>query len=145
MQEKGTTGDEVVGWHHQLDGHEFKQALEVGDGQGSLACCSPWGRKVRQDWATELNWGVEGDDRGQDGWMASLTQWTWVWVNSGRRWKTGKLGMPQSMCSQRVRHDWAAEQQQREMWVQVGLCKFVFMAKDSGAYLHVMEWSMESL
>ena len=37
------TEDEVVGWHHRLDGHEFEQALGVGDGQGSLVCCSPWG------------------------------------------------------------------------------------------------------
>ena len=37
--------DEMVGWHHRLNGHEFEQALGVGDGQGSLACCSPWGRK----------------------------------------------------------------------------------------------------
>ena len=36
------TEDEMVGWYHQLDGHEFEQALGVGDGQGSLACCSPW-------------------------------------------------------------------------------------------------------
>ena len=40
----GTTEDEMVGWHHQLDEHEFEQALGVGDGQGSLACYSPWGR-----------------------------------------------------------------------------------------------------
>ena len=39
------TEDEMVGWHHQLDGHAFEQALEVGDGQGSLVCCSPWGHK----------------------------------------------------------------------------------------------------
>ena len=39
------TEDEMVGWHHQLDEHEFDQVPEVGDGQGSLACCSPWGRK----------------------------------------------------------------------------------------------------
>ena len=39
------TEDEMVGWHHQLNGHEFEQALGVGDGQGSLACCSPWGYK----------------------------------------------------------------------------------------------------
>ena len=39
------TEDEMAGWHHQLNGHEFEQALGVGDGQGSLACCSPWGRK----------------------------------------------------------------------------------------------------
>ena len=36
------TKDEMVGWHHRLDGHEFEQVLGVGDGQGSLACCSPW-------------------------------------------------------------------------------------------------------
>ena len=43
--EKGTTEDETAGWHHQLDRQEFEQALGVGDGQGSLVCCSPWGRK----------------------------------------------------------------------------------------------------
>ena len=41
QDEKGTTEDEMVGWHHRLDGPEFEQALGVGDGQGSLACCSP--------------------------------------------------------------------------------------------------------
>ena len=46
----------MVGWHHWLDGHEFEQALGVGDGQGGLACYCPWGRRVRHDWATELNW-----------------------------------------------------------------------------------------
>ena len=53
--EKGTTEDEMVGWHHWLDGHEFEQALGVGDGQGSLAYCSPWGRKESEttEW---LNW-----------------------------------------------------------------------------------------
>ena len=45
QQEKGTTEDEMVGWHHWLDGHEFEQAPWVSDGQGSLACCSPRGRK----------------------------------------------------------------------------------------------------
>ena len=40
-----TTEDEMVGWHHRLNGHEFEYALGVGDGQGVLACCSPWGRK----------------------------------------------------------------------------------------------------
>ena len=42
---KGMTEDEMGGWHHHLDGHEFEQALGVGDRQGSLACCSPWGHK----------------------------------------------------------------------------------------------------
>ena len=44
-QEKGTTENKMVGWHHRLDGHEFEQAPGVGDGRGSLTCCSPWGRK----------------------------------------------------------------------------------------------------
>ena len=47
------TEDEMVGWHHRLNGHEFEQALGVGDRQGVLACCSPWGRRVRHD-RTEL-------------------------------------------------------------------------------------------
>ena len=45
QEEKGTTEDELVGWHYQLEGHESEQAPGVGDGQGSLACCSPWGRR----------------------------------------------------------------------------------------------------
>ena len=53
--EKGTTEDEMVGWHHQLSGHEFEQAPGVGDGQGSLECCSPWGHKAL-DVTERLNW-----------------------------------------------------------------------------------------
>ena len=52
---KGTTEDEVVGWCHQLDGHEFEQSLGVGDGQGGLACCDSWGRK-ESDTTEWLNW-----------------------------------------------------------------------------------------
>ena len=44
-EEKGTTEDEIVGWHHRLSGHEFEQTPGDGDGQGGLACCSPWGHK----------------------------------------------------------------------------------------------------
>ena len=53
--------------------------------------------------------GGEGDDRGWDGWMASLTRWTWVWVNSGSWWWTGGPGVLRFMGSQRVGHDWATE------------------------------------
>ena len=56
QEEKGTTEGEIVGWHHRLNGHEFEQAPGVGDGQGGLACCSLWSRRVRHDWVTELNW-----------------------------------------------------------------------------------------
>ena len=54
-EEKGMTGLEMVGWNHGLDGHEFEQAPRIGDGQGSLACCSPWGLK-ESDRTERLNW-----------------------------------------------------------------------------------------
>ena len=60
QEEKGTTEDELVGWYHQLSGHEFEQALGVGDGHGSLVCCSPWGcKELDMTWVTELNWQKE--------------------------------------------------------------------------------------
>ena len=62
QEEKGTTEDEMVGWHHWLDGHEFEQALGVGDDQGSLVCCSPWSCK-ESDTTEWLNW-MWGDSRG---------------------------------------------------------------------------------
>ena len=70
QEEKGKTEDEMVGWHHWLNGHEFEQASGVGDGQGSLAYCSPWGRKDSD--TTELNW-TENlvawvRTRGKEGW-----------------------------------------------------------------------------
>ena len=49
QEEKGMTEDEKVGWHHQLNGHEFEQALGDGEGQVSLACCSPWDGRVRHN------------------------------------------------------------------------------------------------
>ena len=55
QEEKGKTEDEMAGWHHRPDGHEFEWTLEVGDGQGGLACCSPWGRK-ESDTTERLNW-----------------------------------------------------------------------------------------
>ena len=55
QEEKGMTEDEMVRWHHQLNGHEFEQALGVGDEQGSLVCCSPWGHK-ESDTTEWLNW-----------------------------------------------------------------------------------------
>ena len=54
-QEKGMTEDEMVGWHHRLNGHEFEQALGLGGGQGSLVCCSLWGHK-ESDTNEWLNW-----------------------------------------------------------------------------------------
>ena len=71
---------------------------------------APWCKKLthlKRPWCWErLKVGGKGDDRGWDGWMASLTQWTWVWVNSRSWWWTGRPAVLQSMGSQRVRHDW---------------------------------------
>ena len=54
QEEKGTTEDEMAGWHHRLHRHEFEQALGVGDGQGGLVCCNPWGHK-ELDMIEQLN------------------------------------------------------------------------------------------
>ena len=54
----------MVGWHHRLNGHEFEQAPGVGDGQGSLACCSPWGHK-EQDMTEQLNSTESGLDESE--------------------------------------------------------------------------------
>ena len=59
-EEKGTTEDEMTGWHHWLNGHEFGQSLGVGDGQGGLACCSPWGHR-ESDTTGWLNWTEQTD------------------------------------------------------------------------------------
>ena len=61
QEEKGTTEYEMVGCYHWLDGHEFEQALGVGDGQWSLVCCNPWGHKELDmtEWLTEFNWWVK--------------------------------------------------------------------------------------
>ena len=56
QEEKGTTEDEMAGWHHWLNGREFEWTPGVGDGQGGLVCWDSWGRRVGNDWATELNW-----------------------------------------------------------------------------------------
>ena len=69
-----------------------------------------------KNWLTKKDWwwerlkaGGEGDDRRWDGWMASLTLWTWVCASSGSWWRTGKPGLLQMIRSQRVKHDWVTE------------------------------------
>ena len=71
----------------------------------------------------------EGDDRGWDGWMASPTQWTWVWVNSGSWWWTGRPGVLKSMRSQRVGRDWTTELNWIEHYNFVWNCS-VFVEKN---------------
>ena len=76
----------------------------------TLATCCEELTHWKRPWCWErLKVGGEGDDRGWDGWMASLTRWTWVWANS-RSWRwTGRPGMMQSIGLQRVGHDWVTE------------------------------------
>ena len=84
-------------------------------------------------WCWEgLGAGGEGDDRGGDGWMASLTRWTWDWVNSGSWWWTGRPGMLQFMGSQRVGHDWVTELngklwQSHSTWLNNGEERGIFL------------------
>ena len=83
-------------------------------------------------WCWEgLGAGGERDDRGWDGWMASLTWWTWVWVNSGSWWWTRRPGMLRFMGSQRVGHDWATELNWTELSAQVHLLKNWFSPAES--------------
>ena len=76
----------------------------------------------KRPWCWErLKAGGEGNNRGWDDLMASLTQWTWVWANSGNWWWTGRPGMMQSMGLQRVRHNWATELNCTEAWIPMKL------------------------
>ena len=82
---------------------------------------------LKRSWCWErLTAGGEGDNRGWDGWMASPTQWRWVWVNSVSWWWTGRLGMLWSMGSQRVGHDWVTELK----WNIKFLCFILHWVKD---------------
>ena len=130
LEEKGTTEDEMVRWYHWLDGHEFEQAPGDGDGQGSLVCCSPRGRK-ELDTTERLNWtelienvgfpgGASGKEpayqnkrqrrRGFNPWIGKIP-WSRKWQPLqysclGNPMDSGAWGV-QSMGLQRVRHDWA--------------------------------------
>ena len=90
---------------------------EVSPGVHWKDWCLCWNSKILATWCEEVNiwkdpdagkdWGqTEGDNSGWDGWMVSLTQWTWVWVDSGSWWWTARPGVLKSMGSQRVEHNW---------------------------------------
>ena len=93
---------------------------EINPEYSTEALCWSWNSNTLATWFKELtHWkrpcywerlkAGEGDDRQWDGWMASLTQWTWVWVNSESWWWIGRPGVLQSIGSQRVGHDWVTE------------------------------------
>ena len=70
-EEKGTTEDEMVGWHHRLDGHEFEPAPGYGEGQGDLVCCSPWGCK-ESDMTEQLNWTEDVNCSSSTYWLCDI-------------------------------------------------------------------------
>ena len=90
----------------------------------STCWCWCWNSNSLATWCEGLtHWkrpwclraGGEGGNRGWDGWMASMIQWTWLWANSGIQWRTGKSGVLQSMGLQRARQDWGTEQKQQQL------------------------------
>ena len=89
--------DSLEGMILKLKLQYFVHLMRRVDSLGKLWCCEGLGK------------GEEGDDWGWDGWMASRARWTWVWVNSGRWWWTGRPGVLRFMGSQRVGQDWANE------------------------------------
>ena len=109
-----------------------------------------WSSNTLATWCKELtNWkrpwcwerlkvGGEGDDRGWDGWMASPTRWTWVWVNSRSWWWTGRPGVLQFSGSQRVGHDWASEQNWTDGLCQPGIWEVIFKCQCTSLILFMI-------
>ena len=115
QEEKGTTEDEMAGWHHRLNGHGFGWTLGVGDGQGGLACCDSWGRK-ESDMTEWLSW----TELSQATYRYSIFHWFLVLVKRMEKemathssilaWRipgTEEPGGLPSMGSHRVRHEWS--------------------------------------
>ena len=93
-----------------LEGISPKYSLKGTDAEAETPVLQLKLTHLKRPWCWEkLKAGGEEDDRGWEGWMASLTSWTWVWASSGSWWWTEKPGMLQSMGLQRVRHDWKTE------------------------------------
>ena len=126
QDEKGTTEDEMVGWHHQLNGHEFEQTPGDGEGQGNLACCTPWGSKELDRTETEQQ---PTSKEASGGWNRLLVSWykpsmtedfpgssaiknlpamqemrVWAWVRKilwGRNWQAPPIFLPGEFHGQR--------------------------------------------
>ena len=102
-------------------------------------------------WCWEgLGAGGEGDNRGWDGWMASLTRWTWVWVNSRRWWWTGRPGVLRFIWSQRVGHDWATELNWTDIYfinnsLLMTLISFSFQVMSTLKYLYIQSKKLRTI
>ena len=114
----GVEEDLIVTWNTRRSNQSILKEISPGCSLEGLMLnlklhtLASWCEKLthlKRPWCREGLGAGEGDDRGLDGWMASPTQWTWVWVNSGSWWWTGKPGMLWFMGSQTVGHDWATE------------------------------------
>ena len=97
-------------------------------GSNTLATWCKGPTHWKRPWCWERSRAGGEGNRGWDGWIASLTQWTWIWTNSGRWWRTGKPGVPQTVGSQRARHDWATKQQ--PLCYTVGPCWLPILNKE---------------
>ena len=123
MIEKKFTMNKTAPWHRRMIPPRMSVVPRVKNNGLYLGFLSLLSQTVHSSptWCEELTYlkrpwcwerlraGGEGDDRGWDGWMASPTQWTWVWVHSRSWWWTGRPGVLCFMGSQRVRHDWVTE------------------------------------
>ena len=109
----------------------------------TLATCCRDLTHLKRPWFWErLSTGGKGDDRGWDGWMVSLTQWTWIWVDSRSCWWTGKHGVLQSMGSQRVGYYWATELNWTVLSIQVSTRKpFLSSELNLKSVLYIM-WTL---
>ena len=109
--------DVRVGLWRKLSAEEL-MLLNCGVEEDSWESLGLQGDPTSPFWRSALGLGAreKGDDRGWDGWMTSLTRWTWVWVNSGSWWWTRRPGMLQFMGSQRVGHDWETELNWTELY-----------------------------
>ena len=124
-------GNQTRIFTEKMDVKKKKEKRKDGCWSWSSNTLAIWFKELthwKRPWCWErLKAGGEGGNRVWEGWMASLTQWTWVWASS-RRWQsTGKPGVLQSMGSQRVRRDWGTEQQSRitgdGSWIWVHLLR----------------------
>ena len=109
--------------HSSVEGHLGCSHILAIVNNAAVEIVATWCEELthwKRPWCWErLRAGGEGDDRGWDGWMASSTRWTWVWVDSGSWWWTGRPGVLRLMGSQRVGHDWVTD------WIgHCGACIF---------------------
>ena len=134
QEEKGTTEDEMAGWHHRLNGHECEWTPGVGDGQGGLASCNSWGRKDL-DTTERLNW-TELETRLQEGMAthSSILAWRIPW--------TEELGGLQSLGSQRVGHNLATKQQLETafMPILIGYLSYIRLFSFQSLSHELLKW-----